>query len=214
MSDRHPPVSRGATAPEAGASPQLLESFVAGEQAFKGALLDVRRDQVAMPDGSHATREYVVHPGAVVVVPMLDDGRLVLERQFRYPVGRVMLEFPAGKLDAGEAPLACGQRELSEETGYRAREWAIAGTLHNAIAYSTEVIHIAFARGLQAGERALDAGELIEIELMTEAALDAAAAQGSLTDAKTLIALLWLQKWRSGAWPLHWFTPPGAGGSS
>ena len=208
MNDRHLPVPRGATAPEAGTAPQLLEAFVAGAQVFKGALLDVRRDVVEMPDGSRATREYVVHPGAVVVVPILDDGRLVLERQFRYPVGRVMLEFPAGKLDAGEAPLVCGQRELIEETGYRAREWAVAGTLHNAMAYCTEVIHIVFARGLQAGERALDVGELIEIELMTEAQIEAAAVDGTLTDAKTLVALLWLQKWRAGAWPLQWFTPP------
>lgn len=207
MSDRLSSVSRGAAAPDAGASPQLLETFVSGELAFKGALLDVRRDVVVLPDGSRATREYVVHPGAVVVVPILDDGRLVLERQFRYPVGRVMLEFPAGKLDAGEAPLVCGQRELIEETGYRAREWALAGTLHNAMAYSTEVIHIAFARGLRPGERALDVGELIELQPMTEAELEAAAANGTLTDAKTLIALLWLQKWRGGAWPLSWFTP-------
>ncbi len=208
MSGRRSPVLRGAVAPEADAPSRLRETFVSGEQAFKGALLDVRRDVVALPDGSHATREYVVHPGAVVVVPILDDGRLVLERQFRYPVGRVILEFPAGKLDAGEAPLQCGQRELIEETGYRAREWALAGTLHNAVAYSTEVIHIAFARGLQAGARALDVGELIELESMTEAQLEAAAASGTLTDAKTLIALLWLQKWRSGAWTLQWITPP------
>jgi ADP-ribose pyrophosphatase len=208
LSDRHAPVSRGAPAPEIGTSPQLQETFVSGEQAFKGVLLDVRRDVVALPDGSRATREYLVHPGAVVVVPILDDGRLVLERQFRYPMGRVMLEFPAGKLDAGESPLVCGQRELIEETGYRASEWAMAGTLHNAVAYSTEVIHIAFARSLAPGARALDAGELIEVNLMTEAQLDAAAASGALTDAKTLIGLLWLQKWRSGAWPLQWFTAP------
>lgn len=199
-------MSRGATAPDAGASPELVETFVSGEQVFKGALLDVRRDVVAMPDGSRATREYVVHPGAAVVVPILDDGRLVMERQFRYPVGSVMLEFPAGKLDAGEAPLACAQRELIEETGYRASEWALAGTVHNALGYCTEVIHILFARGLRAGERALDAGELIELALLREADLDAAAARGALTDAKTLIALMWLQKWRSSAWPLRWFT--------
>ena len=201
------PVPRGADAPDAGASPQLLETFVSGEQVFKGALLDVRRDVVAMPDGSRATREYVVHPGAVVVVPILDDGRLVLERQFRYPVGRVMLEFPAGKLDAGEAPMVCAQRELIEETGYRAREWSMAGAMHNAIGYSTEIVHIAFARGLLAGERALDAGELIELSLLPEADLDAAVGRGDVTDAKTLIGLMWLQKWRSGVWPLQWFTP-------
>lgn len=208
MSGSQPPVPRGASAPDAAASPQLVETFVRGEQVFKGVLLDVRRDVVAMPDGSHATREYVVHPGAVVVVPILDDGRLVLERQFRYPVGRVMLEFPAGKLDAGEAPLTCARRELIEETGYRAREWAVAGTMHNAMAYCTEVVHIVFARGLQAGERALDVGEVIELALLHDADLDAAAACGELTDAKTLISLTWLQKWRGGAWPLQWFTPP------
>jgi len=196
-------------APDPQASPaHQLESFVSGEQVFKGALLDVRRDVVAMPDGAHATREYVVHPGAVVVVPILDDGRLVLERQYRYPVGRVMLEFPAGKIDAGEPVLQCAQRELAEETGYRARQWAVAGVLHNAAAYSTEVIHLVFARELAAGQRALDDGELIDIALMTETELDAAAASGDLTDAKSLISLMWLQKWRAGAWPLHWFTAP------
>jgi len=133
----------GAVTPDPRAAPaHQFERFVSGEQVFKGALLDVRRDVVAMPDGARATREYVVHPGAVVVVPVLDDGRLVLERQYRYPVGRATLEFPAGKIDAGEPALMCAQRELAEETGYRARQWALAGALHNAMAYSTEVIHI------------------------------------------------------------------------
>jgi len=196
-------------APDPQAAPaHQLESFVSGEQVFKGVLLDVRRDIVAMPNGVHATREYVVHPGAVVVVAMLDDGRLVMERQYRYPVGRVMLEFPAGKIDAGEPAVQCGQRELAEETGYRARQWAVAGVLHNAIGYSTEVIHIVFARELSAGDRALDDGELIDLALMTEVELDAAAARGELTDAKTLISLMWLQKWRAGAWPLRWFKTP------
>jgi ADP-ribose pyrophosphatase len=208
LSSAFPAAPRAPTAPDAGTPANLVETFVSGEQVFKGALLDVRRDTVAMPDGSRHTREYVVHPGAAVVVPILDDGRLVMERQFRYPVGRVMLEFPAGKLDAGESPLVCARRELVEETGYRAREWALAGTLHNAMAYCTEVIYVLFARGLSAGERALDSGELIELAVLHEAELDAAAARGDLTDAKTLISLMWLQKWRSGAWPLQWFTPP------
>ena len=116
-----------------------------------------------LPDGHTATREYVVHPGAVVVVPLLDDGRVVLERQYRYPVGHVMIEFPAGKLDAGEDPLVCGQRELLEETGYSAREWAHAGAMHLAVAYSTEIIDIWFARGLALGERQLDHGEFLDV---------------------------------------------------
>lgn len=208
MSDDDGESARGATAPqiEAGDT-HLLERFVRGDQVFRGHLLDVRRDAVAMPDGRHATREYVVHPGAVAVVPILDDGRLVMERQFRYPIGRVALEFPAGKIDAGEPRLLCAQRELTEETGYRAREWARAGITHNAMAYSTEIIEIWFARGLVAGERRLDDGELIDLSLVTEADLDAAIARGEVTDAKTMIGLLWLQKWRAGSWPLQWFTP-------
>jgi ADP-ribose pyrophosphatase len=202
------PAHPGAHAPDPQHSPaHQLETFISGEQVFKGVLLDVRRDVVELPGGQRATREYVVHPGAVAVVPILDDGRLVLERQFRYPAGRVMLEFPAGKLDAGEAPIVCAQRELAEETGYRARQWAFAGVLHNAMAYSTEIIHILFARALVAGTAKLDEGELIDLALMHEAELDAAAGRGELTDAKTLAGLLWLQKWRSGAWSLQWFTP-------
>lgn len=208
MSDDAGACARGATAPQVDPEEaHLLERFVRGEQVFRGRLLDVRRDTVAMPDGRPATREYVVHPGAVVVVPVLDDGRLVMERQFRYPIGRVALEFPAGKIDAGEPLLVCAQRELTEETGYRAREWARAGLTHNAMAYSTEIIEIWFARGLTAGERRLDDGELIDLSLVAESELDAAIARGEVTDAKTMIALLWLQKWRAGRWPLHWFTP-------
>lgn len=199
---------RGATAPQVEpAESHLLERFVSGEQVFHGRLLDVRRDVVVLPDGHETTREYVVHPGAVVVVPMLDDGRLVMERQFRYPIGRVVLEFPAGKLDARESALACARRELAEETGYSAREWARAGITHNAMAYSTEIIEVWFARRLSAGQAELEQGELLDIRLVDDAELDAAAGRGEVTDAKTLVALLWLQRWRAGVWPLQWFTP-------
>ncbi|HEY9223766.1 MAG TPA: NUDIX hydrolase [Variovorax sp.] len=186
----------------------LREETVHSEQAYRGRFLHVRRDDVRLPDGSVAEREYIVHPGAVMVVPLLDDGRLVVERQWRYPLGRAMLEFPAGKLDAGEPPLVCGIRELAEETGYRAAEWARAGILHNAIAYSDEGIEVWFARGLIAGERRLDVGEFLDVTEMTAEQLDAAAQRGELTDAKTLIGLLWLQNWRAGRWPLHWAPPP------
>jgi len=186
----------------------LIERRTGGRTVHLGSFLEVRRDDIALPDGSAATREYVVHPGAVAVVPLLDDGRLVLERQFRYPLGLVLLEFPAGKIDPGEPPFACAVRELREETGYSAREWARAGVIHNAPAYSTEGIEIWFARGLTPGAQRLDAGEFLELALMTEGQLDALAASGELTDVKTLIGLMWLQKWRAGSWPLTWQPAP------
>ena len=143
-----------------------------------------------------------------MIVPLLADGRLVMERQWRYPLARVMLEFPAGKIDAGEAPFSCAVRELAEETGYRASEWARAGILHNAIAYSNEGIEVWFARGLVLGERHLDAGEFLDVTHVTAEALDGMIQRGEVTDAKTLIGLLWLQNWHSGRWALHWNPAP------
>ena len=188
----------------------LSETLLHAEQVWCGRFLDVRRDTVVHADGRQATREYIVHPGAVMVVPLLADGRLVMERQYRYPMGRVMLEFPAGKIDAGEAPFDCARRELAEETGYRAAEWARAGILHNAIAYSTEGIEIWFARGLVSGNAQLDDGEFLETVLHTSAELDAMVGRGEVTDAKTLIGLLWWQRWQAGAWPMHWQAAPAA----
>jgi ADP-ribose pyrophosphatase len=182
----------------------LREQQLSSAMVYQGHFLEVRRDEVSLPDGKTAAREYIVHPGAVMIVPLLDDGQLLMERQYRYPMQQVMLEFPAGKLDAGEPPLACGQRELLEETGYRAAEWAYAGVLHNAIAYSDEGIHIFFARGLTRGEQKLDDGEFLELVTHTPQALDALAAKGEMTDAKTLIGLLWLTRWQRGEWALDW----------
>ena len=190
------------------ADPQLREDGVSGMQVYRGHFLDVRRDEVRLPDGAISVREYIVHPGAVMVVPLLDDGRLVVERQYRYPMGRAMLEFPAGKLDEGEAPLACAVRELAEETGYHASEWARAGMMHNAIAYSTEGIEVWFARGLTCGEQRLDVGEFLDVVIVSEDELNRLAGHGELTDGKTLVGLLWLERWRAGQWPLEWQTLP------
>ena len=184
----------------------LREETLASVQVYRGHFLDVRRDEVRLPDARIVAREYIVHPGAVMIVPLLDDGRLVVERQWRYPMRRAMLEFPAGKLDAGEPPFACAVRELAEETGYRAGEWARAGVLHNAMAYSDESIEIWFARGLEAGARALDDGEFLDVGAMSVEELEESVVSGALTDAKSLIALLWLQNWRAGRWPLDWRT--------
>ena len=182
----------------------LIERKQDSQELFKGRFLHAWRDTVKLPDGGTATREYVVHPGAVVIVPLLDDGRVLLERQFRYPVQRVMVEFPAGKLDVpGEDRLACAKRELLEETGYTAREWAHAGELHPVISYSTEVIDIWFARGLtDGGQRSLDDGEFLEVISATPQELLQWCREGKVTDAKTLTCTLWLQNVLSGAWVL------------
>ena len=189
----------------------LIEHRVQQEELLHGHFLHVLRDTVRLPSQNLATREYVVHPGAVMVIPMLDtpEGlRLVMERQFRYPVGQVMTEFPAGKLDPGEDPWLCAQRELLEETGYTARQWARAGVLHPVIAYSTEVIEIWFAKDLTLGERQLDTDEFLDVFTASPAELMAACQQGRLTDAKTLTGLLWLQNVLLGQWPLQWQTLP------
>lgn len=187
----------------------LFETKVDGVELFKGDFLHAFRDTVELPGGLSATREYVVHPGAVMVVPMLQDAdgqiKLVLERQFRYPVNQVMIEFPAGKLDSGETTYCCAKRELREETGYSATSWARAGLLHPVIAYSTEAIDIWFAKGLTLGERQLDHGEFLDVFLATPAELLTWCREGSVTDAKTLTAALWLQNYLSGAWDLDWF---------
>jgi ADP-ribose pyrophosphatase len=184
----------------------LREIRVTSEELLRGHFLHAFRDTVLLPDGSEATREYVIHPGAVMVIAELPDGQLVLERQFRYPVQSVMVEFPAGKLDAGEASLACARRELLEETGYTAKQWARAGVLHPVISYSTEFIDIWFARDLTAGQRQLDQGEFLDVLSATADDLLQWCRDGRVTDAKTLTGALWLQNVRSGAWDLDWVT--------
>lgn len=183
----------------------LIEHKVGDSQELlRGNFLHVVRDTVRLPDGKTTQREYVRHPGAVVVVPLLDDGRLVLERQYRYPVGRVITEFPAGKLDPGEDRLVCAQRELLEETGYSAREWAYAGVMHLAVGYSDESIHIYFARGLTLSQPQLDEGEFVEVITASVSEFLAWCRDGIVTDAKTLSTAIWVQNVLAGAWKLDW----------
>lgn len=182
----------------------LHETVIRREELVRGHFLHVLRDTVRLPNGGEALREYIIHPGAVMVIPLLDDGRLVMEWQYRHPMGRAMLEFPAGKLDAGESVWTCAQRELREETGYCATEWARAGHLNPVIAYANEFIEIWFARGLTLGERGLDDEEFLDVVTLSPAEVAQHAQQGTMTDAKSLIALLWLQNWQAGNWPLTW----------
>ena len=179
----------------------LKETLVASEDVFRGKLLHVKRDTVRLPDGGEATREFILHPGAVMIVPWLADGRLLLERQFRYPLGRVFIEFPAGKIDPGETPLATAQRELREETGYTAQRWSYRATLHPLITYSTERIEIYVANELNHVGASLDAGEFVET---FAASLDEALVwldRGEITDVKTMLGLLLLARGAASAAP-------------
>ena len=183
--------------------PDITETPIRSDRVYDGSFLKVRRDTVRLPNGREGTREYIVHPGAVVVVPLLDNDRVVMVRQYRYPVQRVILEFPAGKLDAREAPLECARRELLEETGYTAKEWTVAGRMHLAVGYSDEIIHICFASGLTAGEPNPDEDEFLNVEIMPVDEVLDACRSGAITDAKSLTCTLWLQNVRSGQWPLQ-----------
>ena len=194
--------------PEADARSRLVEHRVEGRQVYRGALLDVRRDRVRLPDGHEAAREYVVHGGAVLVVPVLDDGRLLVERQYRYPLARVFLEFPAGKIDPGEDRFDCARRELLEETGYVAREWAHAFTVYPTVAYSDEAIGIWFARGLEHRGASLDEGEFLDVISATPQEFLQWCRDGQVQDSKTLASAIWIQNVMAGTWKLDWKALP------
>ncbi|MDR2710259.1 MAG: NUDIX hydrolase [Burkholderiales bacterium] len=171
----------------------LHETTLDSVAVFDGVLLHVRRDTVRLPNGHPTAREYICHPGAALIVPVLGDGRLLLERQFRYPTQAVLIEFPAGKLDPGEAPLVTAQRELREETGYEASHWRALGKIHPSPSYTDEIIYLFAAEGLTLLDARRDDDEFLELITMTSAEFSAAIARGEVTDAKTLCAFsLWV----------------------
>lgn len=184
--------------PPAGRPDPLAEETLETQLAWKGEFLAVYKDRVRAPDGHLAPREYLRHPGAVMVVPLLDNGEVVLERQYRYPLRRSFVEFPAGKIDPGEDVLACAQRELLEETGYVAREWTYLGGFHNAIGYCDEKIEVFLARGLKHEGAGTDDGEVLEIFTATPSELKRRIARGEVTDVKTLIGAYWLDEYLAG----------------
>ena len=181
--------------------PHLHEAQLDSTQVFKGKLLDVRCDRVRLPDGHESVREYVVHPGAVVVIAELDNGELLFERQYRYPLGRAFLELPAGKIDPGEAILNTATRELLEETGHSAAHWRHLGVMHPCIGYSDERIEIFLARGLQRESAPqLDHGEFLDVLGLSLADAVEAVRRGEITDAKTITALFWAEKVIGAGW--------------
>lgn len=177
----------------------LTERFVSGEQVFDGKLLKVHRDVVRLPDGSQGAREYIRHPGAVAIVALFDDGRVLLERQYRYPQRREFVEIPAGKLEPNEPHLETAKRELLEETGYTAQQWTRLGVVHTAIAYTDEAIELFLAKKLSLGTARLDDGEFLETLIVPFAEAIAMIRDGRITDVKTVAALLWVDKFGDGA---------------
>ena len=180
----------------------LREEKIDSTPVFDGKLLKVRLDRVSLPDGSETTREYVVHQGAVVVIPVLDSGELVFERQYRYPLQRTLLELPAGKIDPGEEILQTAKRELREETGYGADDWRYLGVMHPCVGYSNERIEIFLARGLRLGAdgQQLDHGELLDLLTLSLDDAVQAVRDGEVTDAKTITALFWAEKILRSGW--------------
>jgi ADP-ribose pyrophosphatase len=172
----------------------LQETCIESNVVYDGCLLHVRRDTVRLPDGNESVREYITHPGAVAVLAMHDNGRLVMERQYRYAAKQEFIEIPAGKIDHGEDILLTAQRELLEETGYVASEWEHLTTTYPCIGYGDERIEYFLARGLTKQARELEDGEFLEVfELSLPDAMNWVH-QGKINDSKTIVGLFWLEK--------------------
>lgn len=170
----------------------LKESCIESVRVFDGHLMKVNQDRVRLPNGAESIREYNVHPGAVMVIPILDDGRYIMERQFRYPLHKVFLEFPAGKIDAGEEPLQTAHRELLEETGYVAKRLEYLTTIHPVISYSTESIQLFAAYGLTLKSQSLDVNEFLDVVLVEPQDLMNQIRSGEVSDVKTIIGAFWM----------------------
>jgi ADP-ribose pyrophosphatase len=178
----------------------LTEHTVESKTVYRGRLLHVQEDSIRLPDGKPARREYIVHPGAAVMLAMPDEGSVVMERQYRYPLRSHVYELPAGKIDPGEDALQTAKRELLEETGYRAREWRHLLTTYPAVGYSSERIELYLARDLEHVGHALDEGEFLEVFVLP---LDEALAwvhSGRIVESKTIMALLLAARMAAGGW--------------
>ncbi|CAN1514882.1 adenosine nucleotide hydrolase NudE [Methylophilaceae bacterium] len=173
----------------------LTESCIATETIRSGGMLTLKVDQVSLPSGRTAQREYVVHPGASVVVALLPNGHVLLEKQFRYPLHQVFIELPAGKIDASEAPLLTAQRELLEETGYSANEWVALGSQHPCIGYSDEVIHMYLAMGLTSGQHKRDEDEALELFDLSFTDCLGLIKSGQISDGKSMLALFMAEQY-------------------
>ena len=176
----------------------LREDWISGEDIYGGIFLHMKRDKILLPDGQEAVREYLTHPGAVAILAILDDGRVLLERQYRYPIAKACIEIPAGKLEIGEDHLLCAKRELEEETGYTAKKWSYIRRIHPVISYSTELIDIYLAEDLVPGKSKLDDEEFLDVFAAPLEQLITWVEEGEITDVKTTISAYWLDRYRRG----------------
>ena len=169
---------------------KFFEKQIKSETVFKGVIVDVRSDVAELSTGKHVFREVVVHPGGVGIVPLTDDGKIILVRQYRYPMSEELLEIPAGKLDKGEDPLECAGRELSEETGCTATELVSLGEIYPSPGFCREVLHLYLALGLKQGEMHLDEDEFLSVEAVCIERLLEKVMKNEISDAKTIIGIL------------------------
>ncbi len=172
----------------------LVEHTISSATKFRGRLLTVKEDKVRLPDGNEAQREYVSHPGAVAIIAVTDDGSIIMERQYRYPLHQDFIEIPAGKIDAGEDDLATAKRELEEETGYIATHWKHLITTHPCIGYSDERIEFFLAQGLSLHQHQREQGEFLDVFAMPLATVIEWIRNGKITDTKTITGMLWYEK--------------------
>ena len=169
----------------------LIEKTLKSETVYEGKFLTVKKDTALLSNGREATREWVTHPGASAVLPLTDDNKIIFERQYRYPIGKVTLEIPAGKMDKGEDPLLCAKRELSEETGYTSSDMAKLTTIATTVGFSNEYIHLYLAKNLTQGKQHTDEDEFINlVEIPFIQALEMIK-DGTISDAKTICAILY-----------------------
>jgi ADP-ribose pyrophosphatase len=178
----------------------LEEKTLSSKQVFRGRFLKVEQDEVQAPDGRIYTREYILHPGAAMIVPLLPNGNVVMIHQYRHAVKQVCLEFPVGKRDHGEQTLLTAQRELKEESGYEARDWKFLTTIHPVIGYSNEHIDLYLAKDLILTGQSLDQGEFIDVVEVPPAELMKWVQEGKVSDVKTQIGAFWLDKVLRGEW--------------
>ncbi len=173
---------------------KLKETQLSTEKIYKGSLLDVRRDEVSLPNGKISAREYIKHPGAACIIPVLPDGKIALIKQYRYPVQSEMIELPAGKLDTGEKPEVCARRELEEEIGYSAGKLTFVCNIHPAIGFASEIMWIYLAEDLVKTTENTDHDEFLEIMPTSLAEAVKMVWDGKITDVKTIIGLLWAER--------------------